>query len=62
MPQPFPEPSRAEAVALFRLGVVGDLLARDVTHVDLRNPPRPTLRLAAPAAAPIDPIQTISAE
>lgn len=26
-----------------------DLLARDITHIDMRNPARPTLRLAAPA-------------
>ena len=37
MPQPFPEPSRAEAVALFRLGVVGDLLARDLDAGELQD-------------------------
>jgi putative transposase len=31
-----PEPSKAEAIALFRLGVVGDLLARDLPTGDLR--------------------------
>jgi putative transposase len=32
-----PVPDRAEAVALFRLGVVGDLLARDLTPGELRE-------------------------
>jgi hypothetical protein len=30
VPDTFPEPSKAEAVALFRLGIVGDLIARDL--------------------------------
>lgn len=40
----------------------GDLFARDVTHVDMRNPARPTLRLGTPAADVPDPIQSSSAE
>ncbi len=32
-----PPPTRAEAVALFRLGVVGDLLARDLAPGELRD-------------------------
>lgn len=37
MPHPLPPPTRAEAVALFRLGVVGDLLARDLAPGELRD-------------------------
>lgn len=36
MPMKIPEPSKAEAMALFRLGVVGDLLARDLSPGELR--------------------------
>lgn len=34
---PTPTPTRAEAIALFRLGVVGDLLARDLAPGELRD-------------------------
>jgi len=37
MPHPLPPPTRAEAVALFRLGVVGDLLTRDLAPGELRD-------------------------
>lgn len=36
MPMKVPEPTKAEAMALFRLGVVGDLLARDLSPGELR--------------------------
>ena len=35
-----------------------DLLARDVTHIDMRDPRRPTLRLTRPAAQDLNPIQS----
>lgn len=35
MPVPLPPPTRAEAIALFRLGVIGDLLARDLASGEL---------------------------
>jgi len=37
MPMKIPKPSRAEEKALFRLGVVGDLLARDLQHGELQD-------------------------
>jgi len=37
MPVPLPEPTRAEAIALFRLGVVGDLLTRELAPGELRD-------------------------
>ena len=37
MPLPLPPPPRAEAIALFRLGVVGDLLTRDLAPGELRD-------------------------
>lgn len=37
MPLPSPTPDRAEAIALFRLGVVGDLLTRDLAPGELRD-------------------------
>lgn len=37
MPVPVPQPDRAEAIALFRLGVVGDLLTRDLAPGELRD-------------------------
>ena len=37
MPIPPPTPDRAEAIALFRLGVVGDLLTRDLAPGELRD-------------------------
>ena len=37
MPMSLPEPNRAEAIALFRLGVVGDLLTRDLAPGELRD-------------------------
>ncbi len=37
MPDSFPEPSKAEAIALFRLGIVGDLLARDLSVGELQD-------------------------
>ncbi len=37
MPLKIPEPSKAEAMALFRLGIVGDLLARDLSPGELRD-------------------------
>jgi putative transposase len=37
MPDTFPEPSKAEAVALFRLGIVGDLIARDLDPGELHD-------------------------
>lgn len=37
MPVPVPQPDRAEAIALFRLGVVGDLLTRDLDPGELRD-------------------------
>jgi transposase InsO family protein len=37
MPVPLPEPTQAEAIALFRLGIVGDLLARDLAPGELRD-------------------------
>ncbi len=39
-----------------------DLLARNVTHVDMRNPRRPTLRLAPPAVAELRRIRSLSLE
>src|SRR5687768_6914341 len=36
MPMKIPEPTKAEAVALFRLGIVGDLLARELSPGELR--------------------------
>lgn len=36
MPMKIPEPSKAEAKALFRLGIVGDLLARELSAGELR--------------------------
>lgn len=36
MPMKMPEPSKAEAMALFRLGIVGDLLARDLSAGELQ--------------------------
>lgn len=47
-----PEAGAVEAVErVMALDQVEDLLARDVTVVDMRNPRRPTLRLTAEAAA-----------
>lgn len=37
MPMKLPLPDRAEAIALFRLGVVGDLLTRDLAPGELRD-------------------------
>jgi len=37
MPVPLPQPDRSEAIALFRLGVVGDLLARDLAPGELHD-------------------------
>lgn len=39
-----------------------DLIARDVTHIDMRNPRRPTLRLAQPAVAELRRIRSLSLE
>lgn len=39
-----------------------DLLARNVTHIDMRNPRRPTLRLAEPAVAELRRIRSLSLE
>lgn len=39
-----------------------DLIARDVTHIDMRNPRRPTLRLAEPAVAELRRIRSLSLE
>ena len=36
MPMKLPEPTKAEAMALFRLGIVGDLLTRDLPAGELR--------------------------
>src|SRR4051794_28799660 len=53
MPVPLPEPTRAEAIALFRLGVVGDLLTRDLAPGELRDElvARATQRYRPPGAA-----------
>src|SRR5690606_17270762 len=47
-----PVPTRAEAVALFRLGVIGDLLARDLSPGELRDEliARATQRYRPPGA------------
>jgi transposase InsO family protein len=37
VPDSFPEPSKAEAIALFRLGIVGDLLARELSVGELQD-------------------------
>ena len=37
MSMKIPEPTKAEAMALFRLGVVGDLLARELSPGELRD-------------------------
>jgi len=39
-----------------------DLVARDVTHIDMRNPLRPTLRLARPAVEELRRIRSLSLE
>ncbi|SMH54043.1 cell division protein FtsQ/DivIB [Maritimibacter sp. HL-12] len=39
-----------------------DLLARDITHIDMRNPGRPTLRLAEPAVAELRRIRSLTLE
>lgn len=39
-----------------------DLLARDVTDIDMRNPKRPTLRLAEPAVEELRRIRSLSLE
>ncbi len=39
-----------------------DLMSRNVTHVDMRNPLRPTLRLAPPAVAELRRIRSLSLE
>ena len=39
-----------------------DLVARDITDIDMRNPLRPTLRLAAPAVEALRQIRSISLE
>jgi len=39
-----------------------DLIARNVTHIDMRNPLRPTLRLAQPAVAELRRIRSLSLE
>ncbi len=37
MPDSFPQPSKAEEIALFRLGIVGDLLARELSVGELQD-------------------------
>lgn len=39
-----------------------DLLARDITHIDMRNPRRPTLRLAPPAVQELRHIRSLTVE
>jgi cell division protein FtsQ len=39
-----------------------DLLARDISHIDMRNPQRPTLRLAEPAVEELRRIRSLSLE
>lgn len=39
-----------------------ELLDRDLTHIDMRNPLRPTLRMAAPAVEELRRIRTLSSE
>lgn len=53
MPVPVPQPDRAEAIALFRLGVVGDLLTRDLAPGELRDElvTRATQRYRPPGAS-----------
>ncbi|MEO1308803.1 MAG: cell division protein FtsQ/DivIB [Pseudomonadota bacterium] len=46
---------------LIALDGAQDMLARDITHVDLRNPRRPTLRLAEAAVGELRRIKSIEA-
>ena len=59
LPETDPVPALDQVLALDQ---AQDLLARDVTHVDMRNPMRPTLRLSQPAAAELRDIRSLSLE
>ncbi len=55
-------PERAPVAALeqvLALDEAQELLARDITHIDMRNPQRPTLRLAQPAVEELRRIRSL---
>lgn len=52
LPETEPVPALNQVLAL---DAAQDLLARDLTHVDMRDPRRPTLRLSRPAIALLTP-------
>jgi cell division protein FtsQ len=58
LPASEPVPALDYALALDE---ANDLLARDVTHVDLRLPDRPTLRLSEAAVAELARIRDLEA-
>src|ERR1041385_5782127 len=53
MPMKLPEPDKAEAIALFRLGIIGDLLTRELPEGELHDEllERAARRYRAPGAA-----------
>lgn len=58
LPEKDPVPVLERLIALDK---AQDMLARDVTHIDLRNPRRPTLRLAGTAVEELRRIKSIEA-
>jgi len=59
LPEQNPVPALEQVLALDQ---AQELLARDITHIDMRNPNRPTLRLAQPAVAELRRIRSLSLE
>lgn len=59
LPEENPVPALEQVLALDQ---AQDLVARDVTHIDMRNPRRPTLRLAEPAVAELRRIRSLTLE
>jgi cell division protein FtsQ len=58
-----PETSPVSALdQVLALDQAQELLDRDITHIDMRNPQRPTLRLAEPAVAELRRIRSLSLE
>ncbi|MBM7068906.1 cell division protein FtsQ/DivIB [Actibacterium sp. 188UL27-1] len=58
LPETDPVPVLERLIALDK---AQDMLARDITHIDLRNPRRPTLRLAGTAVEAMRRIKSIEA-
>ena len=56
LPESDPIPALEQVLALDR---AQDILARDIVHVDMRNPVRPTILLAAPATGELRHIRDI---